>query len=193
MVVEVMPGNGEPEGPAERDREEEQAASGQEEESQESGGQSDADSEQSEQEGEPPKAQGAVSKRCRHQPSGRPAPKSCRPKSALLSCQTERFGELQWTNKPATCMLSGVLFCNKASTSPSGARRSYHRPEPTEESSSGDEEEEDDEPLSKRASWNSKHEIPKPTAPARTRTQRFPKIPRWVLGASPMAHETIQF
>ncbi|KAL4423706.1 hypothetical protein ABPG75_001007 [Micractinium tetrahymenae] len=41
-----------------------------------------------------------------------------------------------------------------------------------------EEEEEDDEPLSKRPSWNSKHELPQPTAPARKRTQRFPKIPR---------------
>lgn len=41
-----------------------------------------------------------------------------------------------------------------------------------------EEEGEDNEPLSKRAAWNAKHNLPQPTAPARKRNQRFPKIPR---------------
>lgn len=45
-------------------------------------------------------------------------------------------------------------------------------------SSEEDEEEEDNEPLSKRFSWTSKHELPQPKAPVRKRTQLFPKIPR---------------
>lgn len=42
--------------------------------------------------------------------------------------------------------------------------------------SSGDEDER--EPLSNR--WSSKHDLPEPTAPQRTRINRFPKIPKWV-------------
>ena len=48
--------------------------------------------------------------------------------------------------------------------------------EEEEEESSGDEDEK--QPLSQRSAYASKHPLPQPTAPKRTRTNRFPKIPK---------------
>lgn len=48
--------------------------------------------------------------------------------------------------------------------------------EEDEQESSGDEDEK--QPLSQRSAYASKHPLPQPTAPKRTRTNRFPKIPK---------------
>lgn len=55
-----------------------------------------------------------------------------------------------------------------------------------------EEEGEDNEPLSKRAAWNAKHNLPQPTAPARKRNQRFPKIPRCVRKRSTQLARSMQ-
>lgn len=42
--------------------------------------------------------------------------------------------------------------------------------------------------LSKRASWADKHGLPQPTAPPRTRQNRFPKIPKCAVGGQQLQH-----
>ena len=58
----------------------------------------------------------------------------------------------------------------------SSAEEESAEEEEEEEASSGDEDEK--RPLSQRSAYAAKHPLPQPTAPKRTRTNRFPKIPK---------------
>lgn len=65
----------------------------------------------------------------------------------------------------------------------SGGEEDSESEEDEEEEGLSEGDEDDTKPLSQRASYADKHALPQPTAPKprRTRTNAFPRIPRWVL------------